>query len=237
MPTHTKSKSSEGGAAARAPASGGAGAGRSAVTGKKLSKTQRRAIEKSADCIDCFLDGFRRGGVAALDDAAMTLGRVIRSTGGGRLEVTVLHMPACADEEVREKTPISVMASVPIGGNMKFKGGSQNKTDRANCMVADDVIVIRGGFACGKMTPAMAQLIRREFEKKDIMYPSGFFAARVVADAGAVAIAEDDLFDRTEELAAEEKAIAELRAEKARIRALRRGTAAGEEAPLNIDAI
>jgi len=209
------------------------------VTGQKLSKTARRAIEKSADCIDGFLDGFRRGGVAALDDDAMTLGRVIRSTGGGRLEVTALHMPACADEEIREKTPISSMASVPIGGNMKFKGVSQNKTDRANCMVADDVIVIRGGFACGKMTPAMAQLIRREFEKNDIMYPSGFFAARVVADAGAGAGAgaEDDLFDRTEELAAEEKAIAELRAEKARIRALRRGTAAGEEAPLNIDAI
>ena len=102
------------------------GGARSAVTGVKMGKGARRALLKNAECVDEVLDIIARaeaverktGGMKGeptkaaaiwleqtMEQAAITLGRVTRSTGGGRLAVTLQ-----TGEEV----------SVPIAGTVKF---------------------------------------------------------------------------------------------------------------------
>lgn len=180
--------------------------GRSAVTGVKMGKGARRALLKNAECVDEVLDMIARAeaqekrtdtkaGAAwleqAMAQAAITLGRVTRSTGCGRLAVTMQ-----TGEEV----------SVPIAGTVKFKGKSGTKTDRENCMCANDIIVIRGSFANAKVSPAAAAQIRRAYEHFRISTPSAFFAFAEDSEA------EDGYeFDRSEEQEAEAAEIAALK--------------------------
>jgi hypothetical protein len=215
---------------------------RSAVTGTKLGKGARRALNKNADCIGEFLDIVQSAKnigtmTAQLGDEALTLGRVTRSTGCGRLEVTALNIDSCAYPEKRALHPIAdVGISVPICGTLKFKGASRTKTDRANCMCAGDVIVLRGGLASAKMSAAAASVVRHAFVRYGMVFPRGFFAAEAEETA-------DDVieWDRSEQLAAEEAEVAALRAEAARARAARSGGAGAassdEEDEVNIDAI
>lgn len=221
-------------------------AARSQVTGAKIGKGARRALNKNADCVDDFLHIVQTA--ADLDDLttslgrdALTLGRVTRSTGCGRLEVTALNIDGCAYPEVFAKDGnAEVGCSVPICGTLKFKGRSSTKTDRANCMCAGDVIILRGGLASGKMSAAAAALVRSTFDGYKMTYPSGFFTTSTSADDAGDDVIE---WDRSEELAAEGAEVAALRAEAARARALRSGSGVAEaeeekeEEPLNIDAI
>lgn len=198
--------------------------GRSAVTGVKMGKGARRALLKNAECVDEVLEMIARAeahekrtdtkaGAAwleqAMAQAAITLGRVTRSTGCGRLAVTMQ-----TGEEV----------SVPIAGTIKFKGKSGTKTDRENCMCANDIIVIRGSFANAKVSPAAAAQIRRAYEHFRIPTPSAFFAF-----AEEAAEAEDGYeFDRSEEQEAEAAEIAALKVA---------ATKAGSDSDLDIERI
>ena len=184
------------------------GGARSAVTGVKMGKGARRALLKNAECVDEVLDVIaraeRRPGQegktwleATLAQSALTLGRVTRSTGAGRLEVTLQS----------GETGVSV----PIAGTVKFKGRSGTKTDRENCMCANDIIVIRGSFASAKVSPAAAAQIRRAFEHFQVTTPAGFFAFAEDAEA------EDGYeFDRSEEQEAEAAEIAALKVSAAK---------------------
>jgi hypothetical protein len=183
-----------------------------------MGKGARRALLKNAECVDEVLDIIARaeaverktGGMKGeptkaaaiwleqtMEQAAITLGRVTRSTGGGRLAVTLQ-----TGEEV----------SVPIAGTVKFKGKSGTKTDRENCMCANDIIVIRGSFANAKVSASAAAQIRRAYEHFRVDIPAGFFAfAEEAADA------EDGYeFDRSEEQAAEAEEIAALKVSAAK---------------------
>ena len=248
MPTHSKSKShTEGGAGGARPKStptssaraGGAGSGRSAVTGQKLGKAARRALEKNGDNVDDLLDVLMGSKTfaemaASLRHHALTLGRVERSTGAGRLDVTVLDILSCTTTDV----------SLPISGNLKFKGRSQTKTDRANCMIAGDVIVVRGAFASGKMSAAAANDAQEALIRWGLEAPRSFFSSRAEVAAAVAEAAEEGVggfvFDRTEQRLTERAEMAALRAEGARARALRTGGAAAvvdDDGPVNIDAI
>ena len=206
------------------------------MTGQKLGKAARRAVEKNADNVDDILDILTTSNTyaamaASLRHHALTLGRVERSTGAGRLDVSVLDMLAGT----------TTTTSLPISGNLKFKGRSQTKTDRSNCMIAGDVIVVRGAFASGKLSAAAADEAEAAFARWDLSAPRDFFKARASPWVAAVAEDEEDgtggfVFDRTEERAAEKAGNAALRAEGARARALRAGAAVVDE-ELNIDAI
>ena len=221
MPAHTKAKShkeSDGGR----PTERSKVATRSAVTGKKLGKAAQRAVVKNADCIDLMLAILERAddaGDVVRMTGALTLGRVIRSPGGGRLEVNVLDF----------STETAEVCSVPVSGNLRIKGRSQTKTDFANCMLADDIIVVRGGLASGKMGPAMAQEVRRHLDRVRIAYPTGFFAGRTCAWLSDIA-EEDDLFDRSGDLDGE-------RAEANAVRATQGGKGEKKEAPLTAEEI
>ena len=223
-----------------------AGGGRSAATGVKIGKGAARAIGKNAECVDEVLGIFELARKAtvpwtplqitqSLELDALQLARVTRSTGCGRLEVTLQDG--------------TTGVSVPIAGTVKFKGRAGTKGDRANCMGVGDIIVVRGGLASAKESTGAASLLKREFEKYGIRVPGGFFvsAADVAAAAGAggggggAAAADDGYeFDRTEEIEAETREIGELRKATARSYALRHGKAASgssSEEDLDIDAV
>jgi hypothetical protein len=153
--------------------------GRSQATGTKLGKGARRALSKNADCVKDYLQIVATATTVdqlttLLEEEALTLARVTRATGGGRLEVNLQD----GTEGV----------SVPISGTLKFKGRSSTKTDRANCMCAGDVIIIRGSFASAKLSPSNASAAKRKLEKLGVHIPMGFFAS-----AGTVA--EEDAFE------------------------------------------
>lgn len=218
------------------------------MTGIKLGKGARRALNKNADCIDDFIHIVNSSKTLAdltesLEADALTLGRVTRSTGCGRLEVTVLDIAAAAYPATGR--PVAVEgASLPICGTLKFKGRSNTKADRANCMCVGDVIIVRGGLASAKMSAASASVVQRVFDRMDIKYPKSFFMALATASSAAAEAEEGAefgfVFDRSEELAAEEKEVAALRAATARASALRTGRAAAsssDEDEVNIDAI
>jgi len=187
------------------------GGARSAVTGVKMGKGARRALLKNAECVEEFLGVVADAGTmerkmtlaeagAWLEQTlvrnALVLGRVTRSTGAGRLEVTL---------QTGEKG-----VSVPIAGTVKFRGKSGTKTDRANCMCANDIIVIRGSFANAKVSAGAAAQIRRAFEHFGIATPADFFAF-------AEEEAEDGYeFDRSEEQEAEAAEIAALKVSAAK---------------------
>lgn len=219
MPVHTQSKS-EG--AKKASTKPSCGAGRSAVTGRALGKAAMRALTKNAECVDEMVDLCDRAlasgsGVRlqeTMERSALILAKVTRTVGGGR--VTVL----LTDGEE---------ASVPIGGSIKMKGKAATKTDRANCMCQGDYVVVRGGIAAGKVSAATASYIRSVFSDLMIATPAGFFTAS----------GDDDLFDRTDQAAAEAVTMSEIKAQVARASALRTGTtvASDETVELDVDAI
>jgi hypothetical protein len=190
--------------------------GRSQVTGVKMGKGARRALLKNAECVDELLDAIQRAqalerslqpqptakqeAVHALEklltDRALVLARVTRATGAGRLEVA-LH--------TGEKG-----VSVPIAGTVKFKGKAGTKTDRANCMCANDVIVVRGGQANAKVSPSTVNTIRRAFEHFGLRTPVGFFVAQQEEEGDGWE------FDRSEEEAEEKEAVAALKVQAAK---------------------
>lgn len=210
-------------------AAGGGAASRSAVTGVKMGKGARRALLKNAECVEEFLGVVADAGTMerkmtqaeagawleqTLTRSALVLGRVTRSTGAGRLEVTL---------QTGEKG-----VSVPIAGTVKFRGKSGTKTDRANCMCVNDIIVIRGSFANAKVSAGAAAQIRRAFEHFGVATPAGFFAF-----AEDAAEAEDGYeFDRSEEQAAEAAEIAALK-----VSAAKAGGAPASDEVLDIERI
>jgi hypothetical protein len=179
---------------------------------------------KNAECVDDYLNIVQRAAdavsmEASLKQEALTLARVSRALGCGRLQVTLQD---------------GASVNVPIAGTVKFKGRSNNKVDRANCMCMDDVIVIRGSAASAKVSPAAAALIRKHFEAKGVATPRGFFTSAVEEEeekqmGGNVGGGGGFEFDRDDELAGEEAEVAALRAQAARTIALRTGKAVEED--------
>ena len=233
MPTHTQSKSSDG-AASKAKKSCTGGAGRSA-TGKPLGKAGIRGLDKNAAAVEKYQDICAAAGDGSiladtLRREYLVLARVTRTVGGGRVRVTLLD--GTAD------------VSVPIGGSVKMKGHAATKTDRANCMCQDDIVVVRGGQAAGKVSPAVAAEIRAIFDELRIDYPKGFFTATGSAEAADDEFAYE--WDRSDQAARETAAVVAARAAAARTSALRAGAAvsvvvaegvAEAEADVDIDAL
>jgi translation initiation factor IF-1 len=170
---------------------------RSAITGVKMGRAAKRAITKNAECVEEFMDLVesihRTAGdaktkrlalLAEQDTDALQAGRVIKAVGGGRLQVLLQD---------------GAEYSAPIAGTLKMKGRSTNKGDRANCMSVGDVIVIRGGFAAGKMTAGQSKRCEAIYESMDLTVPAGFFAT---ATSMTDAVEEKDVgfvFDREED--------------------------------------
>lgn len=111
------------------------------------------------------------------------LGKVIKTPGGGRLKVII-------QDDTEEL--------VLISKSVKIMGRAGNKTDRSNCMCINDMIIIDGGFAVGKVPPATVMRILEIFKKHEYKLPSIFSLV-------SVASKEDDMFDYSDPVAKEEK--------------------------------
>lgn len=199
------------------------------ATGDKLGKSALRAILKNAEAVTEYLDALKAA--KDLDDIdqigsrdGLTLARVTRALGAGRLEVTLL--------DGRKGVP------VPIGGSIKFKGRAGTKTDRSNCMCVNDVVVIRGAFASGKLPGAAIGLCADKFEKLGQRIPAGFFAAPGV-EPEADSADETYEFDYTERNAKESAKLESYKtmASSAAVSASATTNAAGNDSDLDIDAI
>jgi hypothetical protein len=126
---------------------------RSAVTGHQLGRAALRAESKNAGAVAAFVKSVLEG----KPEAAITLARVLRTVGGGRVQVRL-----CVEEPVE--------MSVRIAGRVAFKGKASNKTDRGACMTRGDFVVVDGLLAIGKLEAGDVATVREHLEA-----PRGFF--------------------------------------------------------------
>lgn len=133
---------------------------------RPLGKSAKRAITKSSAAVEEYLAAAEAATgpeeLAAIQRDGLFLARVTRALGAANLEVLL-------------QTGTTIR--VPIGGSIRFKGRAGSKTDRANCMVVGDVIVVRGAFASGKLLPGTTARVAALFERHGVSVPKGFFAS------------------------------------------------------------
>lgn len=142
---------------ASSSAAGGAGK----KGGKKVGRGALRANEKNTECCEDYVARLSsHGSIETMEDDLLFLGRITKNVGCGNVQV-LLHT--------------GETATLPIRAAVRFKGRAANKSDRANCMLADDVIVVDGGFAAGKLSGHRVQQVRKLFKSFHYSVPKGFF--------------------------------------------------------------
>ena len=185
MPKHNSAQKPQ----KKKPSTGGGVATRSQVTGRQLGRAAIRALEKNAHCIDEFLskidDAENMDDLLNIEEVdAFYVARVIRSEGAGWFNVLL-----------RDGSE----AKVHVAGTIAFHGRAGTKTDRDNCIIANDNIIISGGRASAKLSSALSSHIKKVFKAHSFPYPKNFFG-------NEESVAEDDAgweFDHSEDEEAE----------------------------------
>jgi hypothetical protein len=177
MPHHTKEKSADGGAGksgagrtkgAAAAAEGGdskRGAG-----GRAIGKAALQARRKNAKAVADFLAlvegvGDHEEMESAIEREGLRLARVVKMTGCGHMDV-----------QLQDGRTLNLR----IAKSVAFKGRAANKSDRENCFLADDVIVVRDAMAAGKVPAALYKELATEFARIGAAVPKGFFTVGAV---------------------------------------------------------
>lgn len=174
MPHHTKEKSADGGA-------GSAGAGRTkgaaaaaeggdskrGAGGRAIGKAALQARRKNAKAVADFLalvegvaDRDHEEFTAAVEREGIRLARVVKMTGCGHMDV-----------QLQDGRTLNLR----IAKRVAFKGRAANKSDRENCFLADDVIVVQDAMAAGKVPAALYGELACEFARIGSAVPKGFF--------------------------------------------------------------
>lgn len=161
------------------------------VAGRPMGKKAARAAAKNNAVVEQFVSiltaAKSQADLAVLQTEALQLGRVIRQLGGNRLEIRLM------DPEEEEHVKL------PIGGNVRG-GRSAARGDRANSMLADDIVIIRGAQVAAKIPGPVAAALRDLLIALDVAIPKGFFAAVGESE-------EDDAFEFVEDDAEEEEEV------------------------------
>ena len=145
----------------RSPSSSAAGGAGKKKGGKKVGRGALRANEKNSECCEDYIARLSsHGSIETMEDDLLFLGRITKNVGCGNVQV-LLHT--------------GETATLPIRASVRFKGKMANKSDRANCMLTDDVIVVDGGFAAGKLSGHRVQQVRKLFKSYHYTVPKGFF--------------------------------------------------------------
>jgi hypothetical protein len=149
----------------------GSGAG-----GRRIGKAARRNAAKNACHVLDYLEHLETA--ADLTDLetymerhSIQLARVTRATGAGRLKVTLQDGATEVD--------------VSIAGSIKFKGRAATKGDRSNCMNVNDLIVLHGPQAAGKIPRDLFDRIQSHFTRLGVSAPKGFFVKGSTESAAA----------------------------------------------------
>jgi len=198
MPQHSSAQKSQ----KKKPSTGGGVAKRSQVTGRQLGRAAIRALQKNARCIDQFLTlvdaATDKDDLLRIEEVdAYMVARVTKSEGAGWFEVF------CRDGSTEK---------VHVAGTIAFHGRAGTKTDRDNCIIRDDLIIVSGGRASAKLSAGMASHVKRVFDIHDFSYPKKFFSRGAEDSAD-----EEDggfEFDRSDDEEAEAAEIAKLTATK-----------------------
>jgi hypothetical protein len=163
--------------------------------GRPLGKKARRAASKNNAVVEQFLTILATAKTQAdldvLQTEALQLGRIIRPVGGNRMEVRLMAVEEEGDDEV---------VKLPIGGNVRGGRGAM-RGDRANSMLAGDVVVIRGAQIAAKIPGPVSAALRDLLAALEVPFPKGFFAS---AEGGEEE--EDEGFEFVEESDEEEEA-------------------------------
>jgi hypothetical protein len=166
-------------AARTAPAAAkGAAKGAAALTSTRgKGKAARRNASKNASHVMEYLETLEAAKTLVtletyMESEAIQLARVTRQSGAGRLKVTLQDGSTDVD--------------VTIAGSLRFKGRAATKGDRSNCMNVNDLIVLHGPQAAGKIPREFHGRIEAAFTRLRVSYPKGFFA-KGTADDGAAA--------------------------------------------------
>lgn len=170
MSTMSSSRSS------RPSAAGGAGK----KGGKKVSRAALRAVSKNSECCEEYVARLTacpsHEAIDEMADDHILLGRITKNVGCGSVQVLLQTGDTVA---------------LPIGGAIRFRGRlSDSKAARPNCMLADDIVVVDGGFAAGKLSSMQVTQVRGIFSRCHFPVPKGFFcligesADDVEGDAG-----------------------------------------------------
>jgi hypothetical protein len=182
MPVHSKTRpTADGGSGpsktkTKISASSGEAAGsKRGPGGKKKGKAAIRAEAKNAGVVKAVLDICRSATgneelLANLRDEDLTLARVTAAPGGRHLVVTLIDG--------------TTGVSVPISGVTAFRGGARTKGELPNHMGRDDLVVLYGAHARGKIPVALADEVRDIFDRLGVPVPAGFFPSD--EESGAV---------------------------------------------------
>jgi hypothetical protein len=151
-------------------------------TGGK-GKAARRNTQKNASHVLEYLEAVESAKTRVdletwMERNAVQIARVTRWSGGGHLKVALQDGSTDVD--------------VTIAGSLRFKGRAATKGDRANSMNVNDLIVLYGPQAAGKIPRDLCRRVAAAFERLGVSTPKGFFG-------GESDEAEEDLFDRDEE--------------------------------------
>ncbi len=148
----------------RHSASSSAAGGAGKKGGKKVGRAALRAQTKNSECCEEYVSRLMAAPtyetIEEMADDHIFLGRITKNVGCGNVQVLLQN---------GEK------ATIPIGGAIRFRGKAANKSDRSNCMLTDDVVVVDGGFAGGKLTARQITEVRRIFSSVHYSAPKGFF--------------------------------------------------------------
>ena len=112
-------------------------ASRSAVTGRQLGRAAQRSETKNSEGAEDFVASIETNTV----HRAITLARVTRQVGGGRVELQLYT----------GETGIYTIA-----GRIAFRGRAANKTDREACMCVGDYVVVDGAQVVAVLGKALA---------------------------------------------------------------------------------
>jgi hypothetical protein len=129
-------------------------------------KAARRNAAKNADHVLEYLDILESAATLVVLETFMErnsiqLARVTRTSGAGRLKVTLQS----GDTDV----------DVSIAGSLRFHGRAATKGDRTNCMCVHDLVVLHGPQAAGKIPRDLFGRIQAAFDRLCVSYPKGFF--------------------------------------------------------------
>jgi hypothetical protein len=182
MPHHTKEKSSDGAASGGAGRRSGAAAAaeggdsRRGAGGRTLGKAALQARRKNAKAIADFLDMLESVSThTELEEAVaregLRLARAVKALGCGRMEVQL--------QDGRTD-------NLTFKAGIAMKGRAASKTDRENCVIAGDLVVVLDGKIAGKVPAALALDLADEFSRVGVATPAGFFTRGAEMDAGAI---------------------------------------------------
>lgn len=162
-----------------AAAAKGAAKGAAALTSTRgKGKAARRNASKNASHVMDYLETLEAAKTLVtletyMESEAIQLARVTRQSGAGRLKVTLQDGSTDVD--------------ITIAGSLRFKGRAATKGDRSNCMNVNDLIVLHGPQAAGKIPREFHGRIEAAFTRLRVSTPKGFFAKGATEADGAAA--------------------------------------------------